>query len=32
MYYWISESDAVRIKNEFETNERVLMINFDYLE
>lgn len=30
--YWILENDAVKIKNELEINERVLMINFDYLK
>jgi hypothetical protein len=30
--YWIPEKDAVRIKNELEKNEEVLIVGFDYLK
>jgi hypothetical protein len=30
--YWIPEEDAVRIKNELETNGKVLIVGFDYLK
>jgi hypothetical protein len=30
--YWIPEKDAIRIKNELETNEKVLIVSPDYLK
>jgi hypothetical protein len=30
--YWIPEKDAVRIKNELEINEKVLIVSLDYLK